>query len=937
VTGTVTVTPGTAPHYSATYTMLAGDTQGTISYTINASDVAGNTASAGPTDSGKKLDRTAPTITNVAVTAPTGTWLKVGGTFTMTFDAQDSGSGLNAPTVALTSGGGAVTGTVTVTPGTAPHYTATYAMLAGDTEGTISYTINASDVAGNTASVGPTDSGKKLDKTAPFVTYVASATADGGYGAGSVIDINVKFSEPVNVTSAAQAPSIALNSGGSAVYNSGTGTDTLVFRYTVGSGDSNIDLNYPVGTSIDLHSGSITDLAGNNANLALPDALGRDSLGTNSNIVINLSPRQNIVLVLDYSGTMDEPAIFGGFSKTKREWVMEAVTNFAGYLLAPTTTSDYRIGIVLYSTDGNKVMDLTDKATIVANPDLITTNITTAFGHALTAMGKGLAWALNMLSYASTPAAYHEARSVIHLADGQQNQPPNVTPMENDANHPGMDHFTIDTTASPSGCPAGMGLIDVKTGDIPIHTLGIQGSAAWFLTLAQIAEVTNAYHYVDEQVWPSTLSRFIDLMPSLFPHSSPQILRNSQEKFNTGGSNVFQLPIDDSVYKLTVCLNWPGSAALTCTLKKGGTIIAFDSIVRKDDLFIGTVQLPHYQPRTGPVIAPRYLKEKRISTGRGTAEILDEPLYLVGGKEYPGRKLPRDVFGTTPAVGSWTLEVSGLTGGAQPPRDYPYLLAVIVDERRIRYLVDPSKTVFWAGEPIPLAIRFSQANPDFTPAVLANVIRPQIPLENFLGINPGLPIEVLGANMPVKLEDVPKAMSKLMQDKRVWSEMRKTQVTPVRLGGRFRFQRRRVAQSGDPLGSSHSETRQCGAYTLSYAMTCDAGKAGTYQRVATHTVLVVARPELASSRLEFDKTKKTPTLVFAPKDRFGNFLGPGLGWDFYMKEPITVTNVIDALNGTYYIEVHPQGPVHTPSDLEKARQKVFEALMRPYFRRVTSK
>ena len=72
-----------------------------------------------------------------------------------------------------------------------------------------------------------------IDTTAPAVTGVSSATASGTYGVGSVIDITVAWSKAVVVTG---TPELALNSGGTASYSSGSGTSTLTFSYTVAAG-----------------------------------------------------------------------------------------------------------------------------------------------------------------------------------------------------------------------------------------------------------------------------------------------------------------------------------------------------------------------------------------------------------------------------------------------------------------------------------------------------------------------------------------------------------------------------------------------------------------------------------------------------------------------------------------------------------------------------
>src|SRR5207244_4257197 len=103
-----------------------------------------------------------------------------------------------------------------------------------------------------------------VDTTAPTVTNVTSTKADGAYPVATLIPVTVTFSENVTVTG---SPTLVLNSGGTATYNSGSGTSTLTFNYTVGAGDSSADLDYNATSSLALSGGTIKDTATNNATL----------------------------------------------------------------------------------------------------------------------------------------------------------------------------------------------------------------------------------------------------------------------------------------------------------------------------------------------------------------------------------------------------------------------------------------------------------------------------------------------------------------------------------------------------------------------------------------------------------------------------------------------------------------------------------------------
>lgn len=122
------------------------------------------------------------------------------------------------------------------------------------------------------------------------VAPVTSTTADGTYRVGSVITLTVAFNENVIVNTSGGKPTLALETGAIdrfATYLSGSGTNTLTFRYTVKAGDSSADLDFTSTSALALNGGTIQDAAGNNAilTLAAPGATG--SLAANKALVID--------------------------------------------------------------------------------------------------------------------------------------------------------------------------------------------------------------------------------------------------------------------------------------------------------------------------------------------------------------------------------------------------------------------------------------------------------------------------------------------------------------------------------------------------------------------------------------------------------------------------------------------------------------------------
>lgn len=128
-----------------------------------------------------------------------------------------------------------------------------------------------------------------IDTVAPTVTNVTSSVANGMYKVGDIIPVQVTFNEAVNV--AVSNPTLLLETGApdrTATYASGTGTNTLVFNYTVQVGDLSADLDVEASAIITLAgSSTIKDAAGNDAVLTLKAPGTTNSLGANKAIVID--------------------------------------------------------------------------------------------------------------------------------------------------------------------------------------------------------------------------------------------------------------------------------------------------------------------------------------------------------------------------------------------------------------------------------------------------------------------------------------------------------------------------------------------------------------------------------------------------------------------------------------------------------------------------
>jgi hypothetical protein len=139
----------------------------------------------------------------------------------------------------------------------------------------------------------------------PLVYNVTSNTANGTYTPGATISIQLTFNTVVFVNTSGGTPTLALNSGGTASYSSGSGTKTLTFTYKVGAGDTtNGDkLDYSSSSALILNGGIIQDAGGDNADLTLPYDGSTESLSDNTDIVIDTTPTVTNVSSSTANGT----------------------------------------------------------------------------------------------------------------------------------------------------------------------------------------------------------------------------------------------------------------------------------------------------------------------------------------------------------------------------------------------------------------------------------------------------------------------------------------------------------------------------------------------------------------------------------------------------------------------------------------------------------
>ncbi|GGU56886.1 hypothetical protein GCM10009504_12330 [Pseudomonas laurentiana] len=172
----------------------------------------------------------------------------------------------------------------------------------------------------------------------PKVTSVSAQGLDRTVKIGDEVLVNVVFDQAVNVDLTGGVPSLLLETGlidRNAVYQSGSGSNTLVFKYTVQAGDVSADLDFQSTAALQLNGAVLANATSDLAILTLPTVGGADSLGGRSNIVVDAV----VPVVASVSVPSDGTYITGQN--------LDFTVNFSENMVVDTTGGVPRIAVTL--------------------------------------------------------------------------------------------------------------------------------------------------------------------------------------------------------------------------------------------------------------------------------------------------------------------------------------------------------------------------------------------------------------------------------------------------------------------------------------------------------------------------------------------------------------------------------------------------------------
>ncbi|MGY4228639.1 hypothetical protein ACVMIH_006000 [Bradyrhizobium sp. USDA 4503] len=283
---------------------------------------------------------------------------------------------------------------------------------------------------------------------------IASVTSDTTdhltiLNAGKVVTITVNFSNTVNVTG---APELLLNDGKAATYLSGSGSQALVFSYTVQDGDSTSDLQVQ---SLSLNGGTIRDPGGQDADVT--------HAATDLHLVIDaIAPTVSVAA--------SSTALLAGQTSIVTFTFSEAVTGFA---LTDTTVS------------GGALSNLVHVGVNAAHQDIYTATFTPDVTNAEAGSVQ-----VNASSYTDSAGNAGAASSAISFTG--DTKAPTVAVAADHTTLVAGDSAVVTFTFSEAVGGFGLGDVTVQGGTLGNLThIGVDGSGHDVYTATFTPDVTN--------------------------------------------------------------------------------------------------------------------------------------------------------------------------------------------------------------------------------------------------------------------------------------------------------------------------------------------------------------------------------------------------------------------------------------------------------------
>ncbi|MCK4788201.1 MAG: S8 family serine peptidase, partial [Desulfobacteraceae bacterium] len=540
----------------------------------------------------------------------------------------------------------------------------------------------------------------------------------------------------------------------------------------------------------------------------------------------------DIMLALDISGSMQDPASPGGESKLSV--LQQAVELFIQLWTAMAVPGDhlgiayFKTNVAEYKENGIVLLDVLEKA-----PNLVTdVNGQTTNWSNMTAMGGGLQMSIERLT------DIDRFRNIILFTDGMQNVNPMVMEMAGgdfkiDQDPSVSQNSNVNPTAPPTQLDNNLG--------IKVNTIGVGATDPYMDLMEDIADSTNGLPKLT-QAMDEDLRRFFveDLIDALREHS-PQLI-GYRHGILSGDSASEAFTISKNAQKIIFKLSGVASDALNLQVFKNG-----QNMTEGGKMIIG----PHY--RIYAIDMPYKYKLNRVR-----------------------------------AEGVWSMQISGKPGAK-------YEVAAIVEEPLLECDYRLDQQDYSVGQPLKLNVRLQFGNTPVTDAtqVTATILRPKNSVGTLLSTN-ATP-DPIGPNESGITPDL-KKFQQLIKNERFYSSLQPDKLS-IQLNN-----------NGDgSYSAEYTNTYTPGVYTIVFKVSGVGTDIGSFYRTETRSTLVrfglaeIAISKLVVKLINVTSGGKLFLLSVRPKDKFGNYLGPGYKdqIDFNVDDATSEDELEDLLDGRY--------------------------------------
>jgi hypothetical protein len=612
------------------------------------------------------------------------------------------------------------------------------------------------------------------------------------------------------------------------------------------------------------------------------------------------------VLVLDYSGSMDDPVTIGTVTQPKVEFLREA----AGTLLRvwkDYAICDDRIGLVYFkrhpSTDGVLRTILPGD-----NVEDIITGINAENATGCTAMGAGLAAGIDILD--SSP----NRRFIILFTDGMQNRNPLVYIYEDEHGclDRRIDNIGPEDYPSPltrlcgltgdggqATYPGTLPIILDSLGNTNIHSIGIGAPAAWHTMLEAISVATHGEYRGAADIWPNLKEYFIETLVEIYRGHSLQVVKKVQGELSEA-QNIETFVLNKSAKKLTVLLSWVSEEVpLTFKLRKDGlTIDLSHKLVNEPTYSYATLHFPHYQKTTR--FSP-YYTQQLVSLKKNTPQMTHKI-------EIPRWTLDLGQQALIQPDGSWEVIIERMFRDDSTP--VPYHLMILADDKTLTLDFELPKKIFYVGEAIPLTLKVREGDKliDKIYSAEINVYRPTVSFATLLS-----KYKVKDKSPKIHMDDdikacpVAKKMFIMMKDKDILKKLAKVERDTLKLKPLWKtgLSRAKILNRASQK-EVYKNTFIPGLYRIDIRVKGVGPKGGSFERTESRTIIVQPKPHKQQTQIQssFKDKESTLTVKFIPTDQAGNLLGPGYAPIMTGKiGEAPLEKVIDNLDGSYQVEI----------------------------------